>query len=50
MVEGVKLFFWIGMGAGMFFTLLLMAVAVVLLTLHCKKYDYYPEDDNEESA
>lgn len=48
MIDGVRLFFGIGMVAGMCLTVLFLACAVALLALYSKKWEYYPEDDDEE--
>lgn len=49
MIGRVGLIFGIGMVAGMCLSMALLAVAVVLLALHSKKLEYYPEDDDEET-
>lgn len=49
MIGRVGLIFGIGMVAGMCLTIALLGIAIVLLVLHSKKWEYYPEDDDERS-
>lgn len=48
MVDGVRLFFGIGMVAGMCLTIAFLAAAIVLLTLH-NRIANKKEDDDEET-
>ena len=47
MIDGVRLFFGIGMVAGMCLTIAFLSFAVVLLTLHNKVKDKQESDDEE---